>query len=126
VRLIEPAGAHSGADLSAVPQRFEPRAGAWLLVPLHHIFGSEELSAIAPGVRELTPEPYVALNSDDADMLGLAAGDLACVHVGPAPCRLPVQRRADLRRGVAGLPMLAGLHAITLPAFAKITKAELS
>lgn len=125
VRLIEPAAADGGTHFGAVPQRFEPRAGAWLLVPLYHIFGSEELSAIAPGVRELAPEPYVALNPDDANALSLGAGDLADVHLDSASCRLPVQRRADLWRGVAGLPVLAGLNAVTLPAFAKITKAEL-
>jgi NADH-quinone oxidoreductase subunit G len=93
-------------------------------VPLYHIFGSEELSLIAPGVRELAPEPYLALNPDDADALHLGAGDLAEVHLDAMPYRLPVQRRADLRRGVAGVPVLAGLQGAALPAFAKITKAE--
>ncbi len=126
VRLIEPAGADGGAHFDTVPQRFAPRVGAWLLIPLHHIFGSEELSALAPGVRELAPQPYVALNPDDADMLGLAAGELACVDLDPAPCRLLVTRRADLRRGMAGVPVLPWLHFAALPAFAKITKAEAS
>ena len=32
-------------------QAFERRAGEWLVVPLHHIFGTEELSALAPAHR---------------------------------------------------------------------------
>jgi NADH-quinone oxidoreductase subunit G len=126
VRLIEPASARSDANSGVVPERFEPRAGAWLVVPLHHIFGSEELSVIAPGVRELAAEPYLALNPADADALGLAAGDLAELHLDSTRYGLPVQRRAELRRGMAGLPVLPGLHGITLPAFATITKAAQS
>jgi hypothetical protein len=59
-------------------------------------------------------------------MLGLAAGELACVHLDPEPCRLPVTCRVDLRRGMAGVPMLPGFYCAALPAFAKITKAEAS
>jgi NADH-quinone oxidoreductase subunit G len=93
---------------------------------LHHIFGSEELSVIAAGVRELAPEPYLALNPEDADALGLGAGDLAELHLESTPYRLPVQRRADVRQGMAGLPVLPGLYWIALPAFTTITKATQS
>ena len=50
-RLIEPTPAKKTAYFENVPAGFEPRAGEWLLLPLHHIFGSEELSALAPGYR---------------------------------------------------------------------------
>ena len=40
----------------------------------HHIFGSEELSALAPGIAELSTEPYLALNPDDAVDLWLGCG----------------------------------------------------
>jgi NADH-quinone oxidoreductase subunit G len=120
VRLIEPASTPGEAHGGAAPQAFEPRTGAWLLVPLYHIFGSEELSALSPGVRELTPEPYLALHPDDADALHLAAGDFAEVHLDSATRRLAVQVRADLRRGVAGVPVLPDLNEAALPAFARI------
>ena len=46
--------------------------GRWLVVPLHHIFGSEELSALAPGSRELAPQPYAGIcTRDDANALVL-------------------------------------------------------
>ena len=39
------------AYFSAIPAAFEPREGEWLLVPMYHIFGSDELSLPAPGIR---------------------------------------------------------------------------
>ena len=44
------------------------------LLPLYHIFGSEELSLSAPGVAELAPKPYVALNAEDAKRLRRRSG----------------------------------------------------
>jgi NADH-quinone oxidoreductase subunit G len=38
---------------NAIPSAFEPREGEWLLVPMYHIFGSDELSLSAPGIAEL-------------------------------------------------------------------------
>ena len=54
-------------------------AGKVLVVPLYHVFGSEELSALAPGIARLSPAPYLALNPADAGDHGLqdaaAGGD---------------------------------------------------
>jgi NADH-quinone oxidoreductase subunit G len=41
----------------------------------HYIFGSEELSSLAPAVVERVPAPYLALSPDDATRLGIAAGE---------------------------------------------------
>jgi NADH-quinone oxidoreductase subunit G len=85
-------------------------------VPLHHVFGSEELSVFARGVAELTPDPYVALHPDDAAARGLAAGDAAEVRCRGKALNLPVQLRADLAVGTAGLPVgLPGMPGGDLP-----------
>ena len=80
--------------LVEVPTAFAPSSDEWLLVPLYHIFGSEELSLSAPGVAELAPKPYVALNAEDAKRLGVEAGeqikiklDGATLHVFPSRSR---------------------------------------
>jgi NADH-quinone oxidoreductase subunit G len=86
------------------------------------------LSALAPGIAELAARPYLALNPEDAAELGLAAGNSAQLQLnrkGRADYRLPVQLKAELQRGVAGLPAgLPGLTGITLPAWGKVTKME--
>jgi NADH-quinone oxidoreductase subunit G len=141
-RLIVPMQGKKAAYFENVPAGFEPRADEWLLLPLHHIFGSEELSILAPGIAELSTEPYLALNPDDAVDLRLAAGDDAQLLFGPELMEispgfpeeipraywLPVRLKPELQRGTAGLPVglpsPGSLAGIGLPAFGKIRRAR--
>jgi NADH-quinone oxidoreductase subunit G len=128
VRLIEAARGAEIGYFSGVPAPFEARAGRWLLVPLHHVFGSEELSVLARGVAELAEQPYLALHPADATELGLCGGDEVHLHHDRGACRLPLRLRPGLRRGTAGLPVgLPGLTpwpTLVPPAWGRITKAE--
>jgi NADH-quinone oxidoreductase subunit G len=105
VRLIEPGGGSAGEYFARVPPAFELRAGQWLTVPVHHIFGSEELSVLTPGVFELAPEPYLALNPQDAAGLGVQAGEEVEFHIQGRLYRLPLKLLPMLPLGVAGLPV---------------------
>ena len=109
IRLIEPP--MNGAVpkyFNDIPAPFGVRAGEWSVVPLAHIFGSDELSARAAPLASLMPAAYLALNPADADALGSGGlGENATLEVTltGAVVRLPVQRRADLPRGIVGLPI---------------------
>ncbi|MEX2575912.1 MAG: NADH-quinone oxidoreductase subunit NuoG [Halofilum sp. (in: g-proteobacteria)] len=103
VRLLAGAG-HDGSTVGAPPPAFEAVEGRWLLVPLHHIFGSEDLSARSPPVAERVPPPYVALHPGDAERLGLGEGAEAGLIVDRREYRLPVRRDAELAVGTAGVP----------------------
>ena len=94
-RLINPAP--PSAYFTEIPPAFQRRAGQWLIVPLYHIFGSEELSELSPGIAELAPKPYVAMNPEE-----VPAEDVTLTIAGVAQ-RLPVKRLAGLPLGVAGL-----------------------
>ncbi len=120
-RLIDPAAA-GGSYSDQLPDPFVRPAGEWLIVPLYHIFGSEELSAFSPPVMELAPAAYVALAPDDAAGLGAAAGSLAEVILPGGSLRLPVRIIDSLPEGTAGLPVyLPGLEGIVSPGvFARI------
>jgi NADH-quinone oxidoreductase subunit G len=134
VRLIEPEPNGRMDYFSNIPPAFSHRADEWLVVPLHHIFGSEALSVLAPAIAELAAEPYLALNPEDATELGLAAGANALLQLNRSggvdhemDYKIPVQLRAELRRGVAGLPAgLPGLAGIMLPAWGRVAKAKKS
>ncbi len=133
VRLLEPSGrgetgpdrpAPSGEGIlnmirSLTPQQaarnaltagFRATPGKLLLVCRHHIFGSEELSALSPSVAQLAPAPYIALNPRDDDRLAKNAEGLVEFTLSGASYRLPVRRSASLPEGVAAVP--AGISSL--------------
>ena len=85
------------------------------MVPCYHIFGSEELSRSAPAIAELSPEPYVALNPEDASNFGK--------EVELFGQRLPVKIAADLPNGLAGVPAgVAPFVGLDLPVWSRISR----
>jgi NADH-quinone oxidoreductase subunit G len=129
IRLIEPSPRPDWHYYSSVPAAFRTQMGEWLLIPIFHIFGSEELSRHAQGISQLAPRPYLALNPVEASLLGVKAGEQVKVTVEGSQFELEVVLRADLPRGVAGLPAgVSPVEGIALPAFGKLAPipAELS
>jgi len=118
VRIFAPAPANGQPYFSAIPPAFEPRQSEWLLVPMYHIFGSDELSLSAPGIAELATQPHIAVNT--ADFRDSAEVEVSCAG---GTVRLPVRVRPDLPQGVAavsaGATLLAGM---TLPAWGRIAR----
>jgi NADH-quinone oxidoreductase subunit G len=123
IRLVEPADGACGACAPEVPPAFAPRLPKFLLVPLQHVFGSEELSSLSPPVGERIPKPYVALNAEDAAALHVAEGDAVEVELAGAVYKAPVTFRTGLPSGVAGLPVgLPGMPVKNLPAWGKVVR----
>jgi NADH-quinone oxidoreductase subunit G len=121
VRLIEPRVNGRALFFNHVPAAFRPRAGEWLIAPLYHLFGSEELSVLSRAIAERVPSPYLALNPEDAVAIKVGPGQVVALAVAGAEYRLPVQLRPDLPRGLAGLPAgLPALIGIALPAWGRI------
>jgi len=116
--MFEPAAANGQTWFSAIPPAFEPREGEWLLVPMYHFIGSEELSLAARGLAELATKPHVAVNCTD-----LAEGVEVEVSCATGTFRLPVRLQPDLPQGVACLPAgIAPLSGVTMPAWGKIER----
>ncbi|TAM81581.1 MAG: NADH-quinone oxidoreductase subunit NuoG [Acidobacteria bacterium] len=123
VRLIEPPQGGSALYFSGPQKAYQARAEEWLLVPLYHVFGSEELSAQAPSITQLAPKPYVALNPTDAERLQVGEGVQVELSLAGTVQKLPVVVQADLPNGIAGLP--AGLvltEGAGLPAWSRISR----
>ncbi len=119
-RILARNGTERAGIRPVVPPAFEPRRGERLLVPIYHVFGSEELSRQSPAVASLAPGPYLALTPEDAAAIG---EDTAEVTIGGIDHRLPVRVAPDLPKGVAGVP--AGIPPFTgmsLPAWSKFSK----
>lgn len=110
-----PAGAEYGevADRAPVPLT---------AVPVHHLFGSEELSAHAPGIASLAPAPCAYMHQDTARRAGLSAGDPVTIVIGDMRVVLPVCCR-ELARDVVGIPVGMGvLRGVALPAPARVER----
>jgi NADH-quinone oxidoreductase subunit G len=120
IRIIEPALENGQPYFASIPAAFEPREGELLLVAMHHIFGSDELSLAAPGIAELATEPHIAVHCGT-----FTDGEKVEVTCADGAFRLPVQIRPELPPGVAGLsaglPSLAGVR---LPAWGKIARSK--
>ena len=122
VRLIEPTSGAAPHYFDGVPEAFAKRDGEWLIVPLHEIFGSEELSRLAPAVAERVPPPYLALNADDAAGLHIAEGAMVTVTLAGEVSHLPIRVRPALPAGVAGMVAgLCGPIGNLLPAWGQLT-----
>ena len=109
VRLLD-APANTLGYYTDIPNPFQLRYDCWQVVPLYHLFGSDELSARARPIQERTPEAYVALGHADVEALHLSATARVQVTIGRQRFTLPLRVSEHMRRGAVGLPIgIAGL-----------------
>jgi NADH-quinone oxidoreductase subunit G len=123
LRLIEPHVNGRAPYFTQVPEIFTPMKDHFWTVPLHHIFGSEELSVRGAAIAKRTPQSYVMINADDAAQLKLAEGQVFDFEIDGQPYSLPVTISKAIPKGVAGLPYgLPGLPFVELPAWSIFKK----
>ncbi|MCL4303569.1 MAG: NADH-quinone oxidoreductase subunit NuoG [Anaerolineae bacterium] len=124
-RLIEPTPVENVTYFQDVPAAFEPQTDEWLVVPLYHIFGSEELSILTPGIAARAPQPYLGLSPEDAAKLQTVEGEEVELTLNSTVFRLPVKLMPTLPHGIAGLPAgLPDMPGIDWPAWGKILKGQ--
>jgi NADH-quinone oxidoreductase subunit G len=125
VRLIEPLPDHALRYFKDIPEPFKARRDRLMVIPAAHIYGSEELSAYAPGIAEISAKPSLALSAADASHFSTADGEELLITVNGVLFRLPVRVHPSLPRGVAALTTgLPGLPWVSLPAWGSITASE--
>lgn len=123
LRLFEPGKISKPDYFMSVPEKFVASVSKPLMVPLHHIFGSEELSARSEAVAKRCTKPYVAVNPDDAKELNIQEGQMIAFEVDKQAYRLPAKILAGIPSGITGLPYgLPGLPFVELPAWASLKK----
>ncbi|MEE4462845.1 molybdopterin-dependent oxidoreductase, partial [Azotobacter chroococcum] len=120
IRLIEAQGDRL-TWFGEPPAAFNPPRGSWQVVPFHHLFGSEETSALAAPVQERIPQPYIALAEAEAERLGVHQGTLLSLRVDGVELRLPLRVDANLGIGLVALP--AGLQGIPATLFGRLASA---
>ncbi|SEJ59432.1 NADH dehydrogenase subunit G [Dyadobacter sp. SG02] len=111
---------------SHIPAAFKRQEQAMALVPLAHIFGSDELSVHSPSVEGRSPRPYIALGSRDAERLQAVEGDILQMRIAGQVFDLPLILKNELPEGLAGLPYnLPSMSGIAWPAQGVLTKTGL-
>ncbi|MDD4907330.1 MAG: NADH-quinone oxidoreductase subunit NuoG, partial [Methylobacter tundripaludum] len=117
IRLIEAAGTLPW--FGDIPPTFRPEQGRWRIMPLPHIFGTEELSGQSPSIVERLPVFCALMNPLDAETLGVDSGDPVEIGslLGISILKIPVQIEPTLPRGLlgvtAGLPVFQAMKTWT-------------
>jgi NADH-quinone oxidoreductase subunit G len=87
-----------------VPGKWQRENNRFLLVNVHHIFGSEALSARGAAVAKRVPLHYIAFNKNEAAKLQVKENDIVAIHVGESPLKVPVKINESIPDGAAALP----------------------
>jgi NADH-quinone oxidoreductase subunit G len=125
VLIIEPSPGASMPVFTGMAEPFLPKESEWLVIPVHHVFGSEELSASAPGIAERAPRPYLGLNPEDASGIHVKEGESVRVLLDKTPRSAPVKIIASLPRHVVAAPVgVPGLEFLDLPAWGAFKRHE--
>lgn len=116
VRLLE--GSNELTYYATVPAAFVV-SNELQMVPIYHLFGSDEMSSRAAPVETRIPEAYIALATADAQRLGLNEGQKASLNIGGELLELGIRISSSLPAGMLGMPV--GLDGI--PTFTAHTRA---
>ena len=121
-RLIEPSSKNEFEFFTDIPEAFQSKSDEFFAVPVYHIYGSEELSRLAPAVAELAPKPYAAFNPDDVEKLKIKKDDGVTLIINGQSIKLPVRIKLELPKGILGIPAgLVGIPNFVLPSWCKIS-----
>ncbi|MDR2212451.1 MAG: molybdopterin-dependent oxidoreductase, partial [Pseudomonadales bacterium] len=113
----------NGADKAWYPSEITPPAGdGYRVVPLYHLFGSEELTAHSEAIQAKATSAYIALNPATARQLELTSGDGVQVQYNGS---VPVLLRDSIPFGNVGVSVgLRGLNFQNLAATVTLHKAS--
>ena len=101
LRLVEPVV--KGTYYQSIPDAFKVSSKGLVAVPVYKIFGSEELSAKAPAVKERSGEAFVVLSTADAVKQGLKEGETVEISMGNQITSMNVIIMKELAEGLAGI-----------------------
>ncbi len=122
-RLIEPGTGVEISYFQELPSAFNAHTDKLFIIPLFHIFGSDEFSILSPGIAELAPKPYIGLRADDMDKIQIQEGEEIELTLDGSVLHLPVKCLSQLPIGLAGLPTgLPGLQWLSVPQWGNVFK----
>jgi NADH-quinone oxidoreductase subunit G len=115
VLVFDEKGGSSLHFFEDIPDPFKPLSGKMLVVPVHLIFGSDELSSAARSVSELIPEPFILLNEREIRRLNLTLDDISVITVNKININVNIISDNTIPDGVAGLSLTSHTLYLNLP-----------
>jgi NADH-quinone oxidoreductase subunit G len=104
-------------------QNTEVRNDGLLILPVHQIFGSDELSSFSPSLAQRIHEPFVLMNQKDAEIISAVGGDIIQLEIAGKKLKVKLNIENSLNQGIAGLSVnLPGMPFIDLPCRGKYYK----
>jgi NADH-quinone oxidoreductase subunit G len=121
IRLFEAKEKSNPKYFSDVPDKFKRRNSEYMAVPVHYIFGSEELSSLSESVAERIPEAHILINSKDAGRNKLSEKEEIQIKNDVFETKMPAKISKSIPEGIIGIPTgFTNMNFIHLPDWIKI------
>jgi NADH-quinone oxidoreductase subunit G len=125
VLLFSGAPGFSAGYFKNIPEVVKMAKGSLTVVPVHLIFGSEELSSKSKSVAERIPEPFILMNRHEIDRLKAAENEKLRLSVNNTLIEVVVKADENMDDGTAGLSVIVnGMPFSDLPGPGKAEKAK--
>ncbi len=118
-RLLEPQPLQRSYFSTPTRRPARPQ-GTLRVLPRYVVFGSEELSRLAPSIAALAPEPYLTLHPDDAAGLQVVADATVQLELDGRVLSLQVRLVEAQPRGTVGVPFWGERGVATAGLFARV------
>jgi NADH-quinone oxidoreductase subunit G len=120
IRLIETKDIVEMSYYSQIPAAFKKKQDEFMIVPVYHIFGSEELSSKGAAIKERIPEPGIFLSRKDAEKFKTT--DTVQLNIMDYTMQIRKVIDESLPEGIAGLSYnLPGMPYLVLPGWGRIS-----
>jgi NADH-quinone oxidoreductase subunit G len=104
IRLVSHNGQAQVEYFKYTASKKEDATNRFEIVPLYHIFGSEQWSARGEAVSHRVPSPYLAMNPKDASRLQIEQDQPVLITLKGKEIKLHVKLAPALPEGLLGLP----------------------
>jgi NADH-quinone oxidoreductase subunit G len=106
-----------------IPEKFTSGSDELFIVPVHLIFGSEELSSRGEAISENIPEPFIILNEKDLNRFQLIEHEMFRFIINEAVVSVRIKTDNKIPYGIAGLSVSTlGMPYLDIPAWGKVFK----
>jgi len=122
IRMFEPNDQAEVNFYNHVPSAFEPKQGQWQVVPVYHIFGSEELSSKGKAIGERIPERKIYMNEVDAKSIKMIDNQSVQLDISGKILQSKIKINNSFPKGIIGISYnLPGMPFLSLPGWGKIS-----